>query len=520
MVKKTNKLSIYLIREKYKDFSLIIKDPSIGQVIIDPDTHFYYAHSIITEPKWLNSFFGKTIDDGHRKNMKASGVQAVLLVKIKNKRIFALTFGYGRFLIHDYTIEERFGLKTTLNTLNQNSIRHIEKRTLSKNPKISREQIAKASEATDFNLDIERDLIEAITGKSDDIRFGKVVTGKDSLNVSVKVDITSVKAYLEDCLSKYNSKAYQAGFKWIDQIEYVKDSLLIEKIDNKLVDEINKNGKEVWMSLPEMIDWENHAGFKYSERKSDDLVDEIELSEWLSLQTGKVSVDDLKNSNITVWTDGGDRIEDRWSVYKCLYAELMYRSKMYFLTDAKWYVVDVDYVKSVNDYFKAIPWENLKLPNYNHTDENAYNKAITIKVKGHLLDAKNLQYGGGSSKVEFCDVLTPEKQMLYVKKYTGSSAMSHLFNQGHISGELLVSDEKFRQELSDKILPSKAKSLIPLKKFDANKYHIIFAIIHKNAKNGKVGLPFFSKVALRRVHKLLTAFRFKVSLYAVKNIKP
>jgi len=63
-------------------------------------------------------------------------------------------------LLKDFCFEERFGLITSLNILESKSIRGIDKRTLTTNPKSSREQIAKASEAIDFQIDFERDLVQ------------------------------------------------------------------------------------------------------------------------------------------------------------------------------------------------------------------------------------------------------------------------------------------------------------------------------------------------------------------------
>lgn len=348
-----------------------------------------------------------------------------------------------------------------------------------------------------------------------------MLTGKDALSVSTKVDITNLSLFLKNCLIKYDSKVYQKKFKWIDQIEHIKDEGLVIELDAKLISDINSNSDIAQLMIPDFIDWENHKGFKYSTNKKDKLIDEIDLADWLLTKESVITIEDLKQNVVTAWGGSGsdnDQIEERWSVYRCLYAEIKYKSRTYFLSDSKWYFVDSDFVKAVNDDISKIKWVNLGLPDFDHASENEYNRHVAPLVNGEIFDAQNLNYGGGYSKIEFCDIITYNKELLHVKKYSGSAVLSHLFNQGHVSAELMLIDERFREALR-LIMPTRAKILVPKAKIDATKYHIVFVIIHKNPVGGKFELPFFSKIALRRIYRLLKAYRYNVSLCAVKNNK-
>jgi len=60
----------------------------------------------------------------------------------------------------------------------------------------------------DFGIDIEQDLVSAVTGKSNDARLGKIITGKDALHVSVPVDLRNIKEFLAHCLERYRSGDY------------------------------------------------------------------------------------------------------------------------------------------------------------------------------------------------------------------------------------------------------------------------------------------------------------------------
>jgi uncharacterized protein (TIGR04141 family) len=521
---KSNKLTVYLVKEKYKRDDAILKSVAGPQIKLDSFTTLYYESSNPEVPGWVDKFFGNKIGTNHKQKMNIAGTQAVLLVHISHKskkRVFALTFGHGRFMLNDGVIEERFGLKTVLNQITNKEVQNMEKRAMARTPKLIREQLARAGNISDFELDIERDLIESITGKANGSTYGKTITGKDGYSLTAKVDYTNLAPFLQNCLDTYSSDKYRTDFGWIDQISSVSDPALIEKLDIELVNSIKSKSPDVWLGIPAFIEWEGHAGFKYSTRKGDDLLDFPVMADCIAIIGTPSDVDDLKISSITAW-DGEDEIKGNWSVYKCIYAEINYKGSAYFLTDGKWYLVANDYVKEVDNYIsKNVKWITPSHRAYDNTfaDENAYNTYLATTVGGQVLDAKNLRYGGGSSQVEFCDVITPTRQLYFVKKYSSSSVLSHLFSQGFVSGELLAFDQKFRDDVRTTVLPSSLKSLVPASRLKTSDFEIIYFMIQKNLKPNKVRLPFFSKITLRRTHQRLVNYGYTVSFQVVNNTK-
>ncbi|HPH38014.1 MAG TPA: TIGR04141 family sporadically distributed protein [Sediminibacterium sp.] len=521
---KTNKLNIYLIKDKYLDEDSITRigdDVEIVKVLLNNVGSFYFKKSFLNPPDWIESFFknDKAIDPT---NFLGSGSKAVLIIKIlyRNKnRFFAIPFGSGRFLLRDFCYEERFGLITSLNILESKSIRGIDKRTLSTNPKSSREHIARASEAVDFQIDFEKDLIHSITGKTSDAAFGNIITGKEALSVSAKIDISNIKEFLKRTLNTFEKKDYQKNFKWIDQIKEVKIQDTITKLNEQLIKKINDKDETVWLAVPEIIDWTDFKGFKYSTRRKDKLHDELEIPIFLD-ETGIIidSVSDLVGTFISCWGASNDDYLYRWNAYACLNAEIDIRKKKYFLSNSKWYEINSEFVAEVNRVFGKIKLLDLKLPDYNHAKEGDYNTEAALELKALCLDAKNLSYGGGHSKIEFCDILTKDKRLIHVKKYGGSAVLSHLFAQGFVSAELLLTDDVFRKKVIEELLPASFKKVIPLKKPNASDYSIVFAIITKQ-KGAKLTIPFFSKVVLKQNKKILEAYGYKMFLSKIRNIK-
>ena len=87
--------------------------------------------------------------------------------------------------------------------------------------------------------------------------------------------------------------------------------------------------------------------------------------------------------------------------------------------------------------------------------------------------------------------------------------MSHLFNQGLVSGELLKSNPRFIEKAEEKI-GRKLKNL--------NNKKVIFGIITK--KYEKYDIPFFSKVSFNDVRQKLIGLGYEVEIVKIKNVKP
>ena len=128
------------------------------------------------------------------------------------------------------------------------------------------------------------------------------------------------------------------------------------------------------------------------------------------------------------------------------------------------------------------------------------------------MDTKTIYYGGGRSQIELCDILTVDKKYIHIKPYSGSSTLSHLFNQAVISAEMVLADGVFVDKANEKI-----KELTTNQEFIINqkqKPHVILAIMTASRKE-RPALPFFSKVALRYTKRRLETLGCKLEL---KNI--
>lgn len=115
------KISISLIRNGLEENS-IVKDGT-ASINLPNGLKLYYKEAPASQPKWVKSFFNDVISEDM---FKTKSLSALILYKIEVEeneyRYFAITFGYGRNLLNNNVVEERFGLLVTLNVVDSNHL--------------------------------------------------------------------------------------------------------------------------------------------------------------------------------------------------------------------------------------------------------------------------------------------------------------------------------------------------------------------------------------------------------------
>ena len=276
-----------------------------------------------------------------------------------------------------------------------------------------------------------------------------------------------------------------------------------------------------WLAAPEIIDWDRVHRFRYGTAQRKPTHHDINLKTWLEevvhttkRLTSRVDVDMRLLSNrkvIGLDADGG--IVARWSIYKCLNAEVEGDDESAYLISAgKWYKVARDFVQTVNKDFGRIPRSDLNLPEYCHENEGSYNEFVARNDPGTfaLMDKKNISYGGGPNRVEFCDLYTDTRDIIHVKRYGGSNVLSHLFAQGTVSGELFSTQVDFRYAVNQR-LPESHQIDDHTKHPSPEEYHVIFAVV-SNQFGDELSLPFFSRLNLRAAARRLRGYGYRVSI--------
>ncbi len=514
-------LSIYLVKDAITRCDQIIKDGCDGPAEIAisgcGNGYLYWNAPHSEFPKWT-SLFEDSMDI--KKIGKAAGVSAAFVLKVEG-RYFVLTFGQGgRFLIEDGICEERFGLLVALNSVDRESFRCVDKQSLDAIQSHTRIQSGEETTADQFGLDVEQDMLKAIVGAPKDPRLGNRMTGTDSLSVSVRMDLSDLPFLLKLYKEKFEQDLSKTDYDWVNNISIVKSSsALLATLEKRLIEKFeNKDYSDLWLAIPEIIDWNLVSGFIYAGGKSI-LNPDIDLQGFLSTLKGKpVSIDLLKHRHVHCADADHKCVFKHWSVYKCLYAEIDNEGNKYILNDGKWFNVSVNFVERTNTEFGEIDISSLELPVYAGGGEGKYNKDVcdTHPAQFALLDDKNkISHGGGHGQVEVCDLFSIEKQLVHVKIYGKSSVFSHLFSQGFVSGQLMQLDAEFRKKVKAKLTPP-FSSLINVEARPKEKeFTIVFAVISDSPKK-TLHLPFFSRVNLNNTWKVLRGFGFNVQLLKIE----
>lgn len=512
--KPTLNLTIYLAKTVYHSPTSLLKErennllnfriTSGGLAIGD-----LYVQTVTPRaPRWAR-YFRDHIDV--RQLGKVSSSSAVLIVNTKG-RLYAITFGQGRYLLLSECWEERFGLIVALNCVGENNVRSIDKRTFDAISRHSREQASRETSARDFGLDIERDLLRAVTGTPTDNAFGKRLYGMDALNVSASAEIEDIPNLLSSFHEKYLDISYKKNFPWVDQIAEVKNPGVRDKLDSLLIERIrSKTFDRIWMAVPEVVPWEKVAEFRFAFGSRAPGHTDIHLDAFIESLDDPASLEKHTLLHRYVHCIDIDGITiDKWQAYRCLYAELDHEGDSFLLSGGNWYRVARDFVDEVNRYYDQIPVYRANLPEYNDPSETAYNERVAISDVSRfaLMDRKVISHGGGYGQVEFCDLYTSDKDLIHIKRYGGSSVLSHLFSQGLVSGELFQTDRSFRQKVNDHLLP-------PFKLDDCSKrpesreYQVVFAVV--SDAPGDLVLPFFSRLNLKHAVRRLEGYGYRVA---------
>lgn len=502
------KISISLIRNGLTEKDIVKAGTST--IELPNGMKLYYKENPASQPKWVKTFFDGVIPEDR---LKSKTISALIIYKVEvskeEYRYFAITFGYGRSLLNNNVTEERFGLLVTLNVVDSNHLRSIDVNTLESVPLNNRIQSSALAGISNFNIDIDRDLLKSVTGKAAMQGFDGTLSGTDTLATSSEKQYNNIEDFLKVCYRQFVSDRYKAHFDWIDQMNVVKDTAIITQLDTIMVNILNdENPTMIWISIPEIIDWSGNIMIKVNDTQFDDL----DISELKAIYDEPFTIDRLKTQRLSIVNDQGTKVKS-WPLYRCIYVDLRLGEKQYLLNDGKWFLLDDNFVSIVNKYYNEASVFMDDLPEYDVKYEKKYNQKIESSDRDtyFLMDMKLIPIGG--DKIEFCDIYSDQKKFIHVKNYKSSAVLSHLFYQGVVSAEAFF-DYEFRLKVQEQLNRGFTISLD--RHISPSDYEVVYVIAKKNAKAKTLPeIPFFSKVSYRNASKRLQRYGYKVSITAI-----
>lgn len=308
-----------------------------------------------------------------------------------------------------------------------------------------------------------------------------------------------------DLLRLHSSMAYLQHYEFFDNIARVSrtesDDLFTDLYRRLYSGQTNGVG----LAPPEVFNDEDTIGYALGTQPPDPAafteasphVLSQELSSKATFDAAVVRVERLR-----LWAipSSGGEIPN-WPVRRCLTFEDPGSTGPRVLFNGNWWAAAQAFADRINRFTNSLPRATLQLPVWDkntHATELLYNTKVAADNGWGLMDQKTVQVVG-RSRIEVCDLLTPQRDLVHVKSYGGSSVLSHLFAQGTTSAEVIREEPTTRTEARTHLGPA-YEHLIPdaATGLDPSDFRVVYAIAAVGSGPVDDVLPFFSRVHLRK----------------------
>lgn len=543
-MKKSRSFSIYLLKEGYEAATALKSDHSLEETEATdlPEGASLFVSDFPAKPPWWKAYFGVVSP------LLQSHKGALVFLPVED-RCFALSFGQVFHHLDDHSYEYDFGLRVTLNCLDPKELKSADMVA----PGLARRkrtQVPAATELTYLDFDGNSEIIKSLTGKvkEEHKELFKNATGSIALKVSLQLESEELVDACSKLLDLYKREDFKISFPNIQNIAPVKDPDITAILDEALVRLVRAKDDQVTLTIPDIIDYRDNTCCMFQgDEKASDVYPDISIEHFYeslggSFDLSSLTIDSLRRSRMLL-TDVEGNVSQTYPIYRTLICDVQLPSDpaVYHLCEGNWYKAEISYVNRVTTYLDQ-KCETADLLPYNHDDtkngkavysESNYNEAIPAwKNEFICLDRTNIS-PSGNSDIEPCDVYkidadtqtsTGHRAIFYhIKVSTRSAQLSHLFNQGVNSIELIQLESSFRDELKKRIVERLNGNDMNsyLSPIDSSEFKVVFGIItHKDSSLKSQNLPLFSKISLMRNMQRLDLYKIPSALAYIEDKSP
>lgn len=530
---ETINISLYLHKEEVKSFDDCVKSnlrDTLQKYEVKKSVGMsgkIYVHSTVKKPpKWYGQL-NKLSKDNVEIDENASN-KAIVVFKHR-KRYFSITYGYGKSILDDSTIVRNFGLITSVNLIDAEKIKSLNSMSIEDVIIDTQKQSSSTSSQDKLQIDRFKEILKSVSGSPSDENVAKFLVGSDSLNFTKKMDIKNIKDNIKYLYRAYRSNNYKNnGFGWLDNIKKVKDKSTTDLLNQKLCEDILNSNGIMSIAPNRILNWEEINGFYLTGMGSNkEFSFNINSEKYLKFISDKYKEKEFdvlaklkRDKLIGVHSEDDDKVIA--NVYQSLIYECEFNGEVFIFTFGEWFEIKPDYYTYVTDFIDNIPECGLSLPSHikklNETETKFNKRVVDADPNLSLLDMKNYSPQEYShSKVEPCDIISKNHQLIHVKKGGKSSELSHLFSQAIVSCNILANDDRLREHINKEVKTKFGSNFIPNNYSNAH-LEIVFAIItEKNYASLSGYLPFFSRVNLMQAVNNLKSLEFKYSMMIIKS---
>jgi uncharacterized protein (TIGR04141 family) len=460
----------------------------------------YIRKAINKEPRWM-----KFLQGGLAKKLPpmVSAVHAAVVFLEVDKRIVAIVFGMGRYLLKDTSYEADFGIISALNSVDPKGLRSTDTFQFEAVAVQKRTQTSRTTSLSDFEIDTTREQVRSVTGKAKSTLLAKRVTGTDgAFGANVRVTFKDLVEMCREVMTAFQAKDYRKAFPRFDNLRRVSDKHKLLNLEAKLIQNLTTGNTDgVYLSAPEPIEYDDFTGFSFTEKG--DIYDELTLSDYLGSRKDLSTLDlnAIKRHRVFLRKETTEESLARWSVFKCLICEFPDGKDIFVLMNGEWYQIAKTFAQQVRDSVATIKELHVGLPSLGScTTETEYLASIGSTSGGLIvLDQKRAYCEDAGTYIEICDVITKDRDLIHIKrKDGGSSDLSHLFNQGRNSALALLRDAQYRVDARKHLsaFGRGAVRRIPKEKPSAGAFRVVYGIMGHSKLEVAKSLPFFSQISL------------------------
>lgn len=488
-----------------------------------PEGKFLALPSDPSPPKWLDPI-SSLIPASSNLQLESQSPGGILWVP-RNGRTFAFTFGYGHTKVKDEWVDPEFGKTVALAIVPQVQVCEVRAEQVFAKRHIANERAPAASSVREFGFESDRDLVTAVEGVPETLYWpllGRKVRG--GVSFKFDLDVAKILDALDKIIERFDSNEHRTRWPQANNLAPVRDEAVVDQLDALLDGVLGAPHPE--NSITFAAPTERSGDKPYPQhfvigrmRANPTTSPYLTYAGWKSHVQSKGDTANLEAAKATrVHLLDADKEEiDSCSMYACMGVEVTHGGITHVLSSGSWYAADRQFIASTNQVLGTIGAPALNLLAWNSVDhEGPYNeKAANADPDLWLFDKELVQFGGGSSRFEFCDLMhLPSKTLYFVKHPTGSAGVSHLCEQVRRTAETFFdTDSTYRQKLAARVnavgkgwdttwLTTQPKR---------HEWNLCMVLMGKQLND----LPFFAKCGISRLVGELVRRGFVVSFQAV-----
>jgi uncharacterized protein (TIGR04141 family) len=527
---KTRSFSIFLLKEGVAPADALKEDNALQAGVASdhlPEGASLYVLDSMPRQPWWKAYFGV-----QKELWQAS--KGALVFLPAGGRWFVLCFGHVYHNLKDTSYEYDFGLRVTLNCVDPDKLKSTDILEPS-GAKRQRTQLPTVGDLTFFDVDADSTILKSLTGKVKKAHeeVFKHATGSSNIRISSSASPAELVDLCDKLLTLYGEDTYKTSFPDIQNISPVRDPTVIAQLDKKLVEAFHGKDESLSLSVPKIIDYGDGLWGTFTGARTGKVYDDIFIDRYYeylndaTVDLTTLGIDDLKKHQLVLTNEDGSTVRDRESILKCFIFDTILDGdgQTYHLCEGNWYLIDSDYVAKLSTFLDPL-CKDSALPTFDHANEGSYNIAAANASASRIcMDMKNIA-PPKQKQVEPCDIyeLADGKAVLHhIKISTLSGQLSHLFNQGTNSVNLLRSESASMEKILELVAAgvdeaSKDQFQQPLK---ADQLKVVFGIItHKDKAAKSLNLPLFSRISLMRCMKELKRMGIEAEFGFIKDDSP